>query len=229
MKKIYSLLFALIFGVGASFAQSVDESVQFCDKDGNVITNGTVLYRDHVVNDGFGGVQIHTGLYIKNTSNEKKAVHLLENISEMPHGTFQTCILGVCMPAPGAVPDFESAKGELAPDQKDDIQTEWFPEYEKYTSKPWTATIQIQYLKGTTTKNKYGVDVTTYEVIGNGPKVSVVFNYPNPSGIEGVKDNTTGVEVIGRYTTDGKQLSEPVKGLNILKLSNGKTVKEIVK
>jgi len=35
--------------------------------------------------------------------------------------------------------------------------------------------------------------------------------------------------VIARYTVDGRKIDAPVKGLNIVKLANGKTMKVIVK
>lgn len=49
-----------------------------------------------------------------------------------------------------------------------------------------------------------------------------------PSGIEGVKTDDDKTEV-SRYTLDGKKLSEPQKGINIIKMSDGTTKKEIVK
>ena len=49
-----------------------------------------------------------------------------------------------------------------------------------------------------------------------------------PSGIEGVKTDDDKTEV-SRYTLDGKKLSEPQKGINIIKMNDGTTRKEIVK
>lgn len=49
-----------------------------------------------------------------------------------------------------------------------------------------------------------------------------------PSGIAGVKTNDGKTEV-SRYTLDGKKLSEPQKGINIIKMNDGTTRKEIVK
>lgn len=49
-----------------------------------------------------------------------------------------------------------------------------------------------------------------------------------PSGIAGVKTNDGKTEV-SRYTLDGKKLYEPQKGINIIKMSDGTTKKEIVK
>ncbi len=49
-----------------------------------------------------------------------------------------------------------------------------------------------------------------------------------PSGIEGVKTEDDKTEV-SRYTLDGKKLSEPQKGINIIKMSDGTTKKELVR
>lgn len=43
-----------------------------------------------------------------------------------------------------------------------------------------------------------------------------------------ITDKGTGVEV-ERYTVDGRKISKPVKGLNIVKMSDGRTIKVIVK
>ncbi len=48
------------------------------------------------------------------------------------------------------------------------------------------------------------------------------------TGINGVVDNSSSSEV-ARYSLDGMQLSAPQKGLNIVKLSDGRTVKVMVK
>lgn len=49
-----------------------------------------------------------------------------------------------------------------------------------------------------------------------------------PSGVEGVKTDEDNTEV-SRYTLDGKKLSEPQEGINIIKMSDGTTKKVIVK
>lgn len=48
------------------------------------------------------------------------------------------------------------------------------------------------------------------------------------NGISGVTSDADATEV-ARYTVDGTQVSAPVKGVNIVKMSNGKTVKVVVK
>lgn len=51
----------------------------------------------------------------------------------------------------------------------------------------------------------------------------------DPAGITDCATDATNAEVVARYTANGQQVSAPVKGLNILKLANGKTVKVMVK
>lgn len=64
-------------------------------------------------------------------------------------------------------------------------------------------------------------------VIVNAAKSRV---YTDATGISNVTtDQTDSSAVVARYTLDGRQVSAPVKGLNILKLANGKTVKVMVK
>ena len=51
------------------------------------------------------------------------------------------------------------------------------------------------------------------------------------TGSTGIEDVTTGTEatVVARYTVNGVQVSAPVKGVNILKMSDGTTRKVVVK
>lgn len=49
----------------------------------------------------------------------------------------------------------------------------------------------------------------------------------NPSGIETIETASSQVE--GFYTLDGKRLSAPVKGMNVIKMSNGTTRKVVIR
>ena len=62
--------------------------------------------------------------------------------------------------------------------------------------------------------------------IGESSTVTVHFIYNEKStGINGISN--ADATVVARYAADGTRLSAPQKGLNIVKLSNGKTVKYI--
>lgn len=68
------------------------------------------------------------------------------------------------------------------------------------------------------------LDPATGEIVNAG-KANVEVN---PTGIENVNNNTEAT-VVARYTSDGVQVSAPVKGLNIVKMSDGTTRKVLVK
>ena len=83
----------------------------------------------------------------------------------------------------------------------------------------------------------YGFDVTShYQYDDNTstssltPSNAMFVDLANgtSSGINELQ-NSSETKVVARYTADGQLVSAPVKGLNILKMSNGKIVKVIVK
>lgn len=51
----------------------------------------------------------------------------------------------------------------------------------------------------------------------------------DPTGIEETTADSKNAEVVARYNAAGQQISAPETGVNILKLSNGKTIKVVVK
>ena len=54
----------------------------------------------------------------------------------------------------------------------------------------------------------------------------VVFKGEEPTGINSLSSTANAVEV-ARYNAAGQRITHPMKGLNIIKLSNGKVVKRI--
>lgn len=84
---------------------------------------------------------------------------------------------------------------------------------------------------------KYGYDVTSHFQYDDNTSVSsltpseAVFVDLATGQSTGITEqlNNSVTTVVARYTADGQLVSAPVKGLNILKMSNGKTVKVIVK
>ncbi|GAB6960403.1 hypothetical protein JCM15754A_17380 [Prevotella aurantiaca JCM 15754] len=51
----------------------------------------------------------------------------------------------------------------------------------------------------------------------------------DPAGIEGVSENKSELKEVARYTIDGRRISTQQRGLNIVKMSDGSTVKVLVK
>ena len=75
-------------------------------------------------------------------------------------------------------------------------------------------------------KDQFGIEQFKYDNVGDCSTVTVHFVYNEKStGINGISN--ADATVVARYAADGTRLSAPQKGLNIVKLSNGKTVKYI--
>lgn len=65
-------------------------------------------------------------------------------------------------------------------------------------------------------------------------RFSLDANTPDPIIVDGIKNVATAsegslVKVVARYGVDGRQVSADTKGLQILKLSDGRIVKAIVR
>lgn len=102
---------------------------------------------------------------------------------------------------------------------------------------PTTTALKTVFTNCKTRENKkfaivaYVINKTT-GAIENAAKTYDIkaFDPNDASGINEVnKDMFKEVSEVARYTADGRQVSAPVKGMNIIRLSNGKTVKVIVK
>ncbi|GAB6975850.1 hypothetical protein [Prevotella falsenii] len=55
------------------------------------------------------------------------------------------------------------------------------------------------------------------------------FYLQDPTGVEGISENKGEPKEVARYTIDGRKISAPQHGLNIVKMSDGSTVKVLVK
>lgn len=89
----------------------------------------------------------------------------------------------------------------------------------------------------------YGFDDYAYNVVSNfvfssvestsslTPSATVFVNLTDGSSTTGISElaGADELKVVARYTADGRLIAAPVKGLNIVKYSNGKTVKVVVK
>ena len=76
--------------------------------------------------------------------------------------------------------------------------------------------------------NKLNVVVILLDSKGkvvNAGKAAVTLD---PTGIEEVNNNAAEVKEVARYTVDGRRINAPQRGVNIVKYSDGRSVKEIV-
>lgn len=200
MKKLFTLCVSLLLLGTAALAQTVDETFQFVDAEGNEVTDGTVITVTEMNEEG----QMVVPLYVKNVSGEKAAVSMYETIDQMPGGVWQTCAFGNCMQLSETG---YSPKNVVDADYNASIQTEWKPEAGQYAT--WEAKLQI-HVFNIVTQTKFGVTTETVgkEIIGYGPTVTVRFEYAESNtqqvwwGYVGADDECNGVGVNKTETYD---------------------------
>ena len=237
MKKIFTLCVAL-FAAVSMFAQETKGMFEFATADGTIVPSGSVITKSDVEDhtdpeDGVDNMQIPTGLWIKpvktELNGEKLCVKLRVDVEKIDHGSsINFCLLGYCSTAKREG-TYESNGGFV--DKLDDLQTEWMIGNDEETGKAkyGEATAKLTLVvcrKVSQGKDQFDIEQFKYEDVGESSTVTVKFVYNEKStGINGISNaNAT---VVARYAADGTRLSAPQKGLNIVKLSNGKTVKYI--
>lgn len=218
--KLMALAAMLCLGtvnVAAQDEEELDESFIFVDEEGNEIANGsTVTFVGGKPNPITGKIQVDVEVSIKNTlpSAEYCSLHIVTDT--LPSGSIKTCFPEQCrenIPA-----DYESVPGSFVSGETKGVQTEWIVEDGKYGSTA-TLTLQLRHME------KFA---TTYIPVGEGPTINVNLIYADPAAIDGIEGNDN-TRIVSRYNANGQIVKSPVKGVNILKLSNGKVVKVIEK
>lgn len=200
MKKFFTLCCGL-FAALAIQAQN-DFPLQFADKNGNVITDGTTLNITEAEDDGFGEILMPSGLYVKNTSNEEVQCAGSFEIKLMSNGAFQSCFPSNCMQASN-VGSYTTQNGAIGAGDLKTMQTEWLPTAEGTC----TVTYQLLTYKKNVITQKWNIDQY-------GPTVTLNFAY-STSGINAVKTNRS----VTYYDLQGRRVVRPTKGLYIV---NGK-------
>jgi len=213
MKKIFTSVLMLLFAANFALAQTV----QFADKSGNTVSDGTTLNVDEGEKDAFGDLLFKTGLYVKVATDETVFVGIDYEIKSMPNGSFRICFPQNCVNRT-AVGQYSTDKGSFGATDKKDIQAEWIPEENGFG----TCTVDLQV-------NRYTYNALTkeYNLVESGPKVTVNMTYKDPASVDNLE--TDQPQETARYNTAGQRISEGQKGVNIVKYDNGKTVKKVTK
>ncbi len=215
MKSIKLLVLAVTAFLGTTAYAQTDNSFQFVDKDGNVIENGSTITVTNPEDDGMGSIALHTGLWVKNTTDKNLGANVEITLSQIDNGALSCCFPSSCAQIK-KTGTYETQKGELLADSQNNFQTEWYPaEYGTCTATFVLKVYDVTY-------NKYGLPTYTYTA--DGPSVTVNFVYSNSTGInatEAAKDQT----ITEIYTLDGQKTNKLQKGINIVKYSNGKSAK----
>ena len=202
MKKLFTLCMGILATLAIQ-AQS-DFPVQFADKDGNIIADGTTLNLTEYEADAFGDVQVPTNLYVKNITDEEIHVGGKYTITSLSSGTFQTCFPENCI-RQTKTGSYETESGALAAGDLKSMQTEWFPEAEGTA----VATYQlVTYKQNPITKEWKTVDK-------EGPSVTLNFTYSTSS--IGAQSSRSNVQRSTYYDLQGREVVTPAHGLFVKK------------
>lgn len=207
----------------ASYAQTDLTTLQFVDKNGNVVEDGSTITVSEAEYDG-GVLQINSGLFVKNTTNEEQGAGVDFVISRLDNGAPQCCFPSTCAPGTDQVGvKYSPACGRIGANESVPFATEWKPSSDKSYG-TCTATFQLKVME-VKDKTMFGVPVKDYNTFkAYGPKITINFVY-NTTGIDGVQ--TTDSKVAAYYNLNGQIIPTLQKGVNIVKYANGKTIKII--
>lgn len=225
MKRLISLFVASMIYICMANAQ-VDNTLQFVDENGNIVSDGsTIEGKLEYVDDGYQQYyQVSSGLYVKNNANTDTGVGVDFTISSMGTGIFNCCFPSNCVPRNQAG-DYQTENGFLTANETRSFQTEWIPEPGNYGTCSATFKLKVMNMKE---EEIFGAPIVTYEFKAYGPSVTVNFTYDkNSTGINDITESDK--KISAYYTLDGKEIKEPQKGINIVKYANGKTTKVVVK
>lgn len=220
MKKYLTLIFALF--CSATLFAEVNNTFRFVDKNGKVYEDGSVLNLTEIEMGAFGDWEINSGLYVENTTTSAQYIRCTVDVKSLTEeSAIKFCVLQNCSNY-ASLGSFYKSGLETA-GNKDDLQLEWLApveEDEQGETKPLpgSATIDL-------TADVLNADGS---LRANGPTITINFTYTDPAGVDGITANSDAT-VVARYNAAGQQISTAEKGLNIVKLSNGKTIKQINK
>lgn len=237
MKKIFAICLAFIAGITA-YAQDVDHTFEFCDENGNVIENGAnVTFNNVYVDPDDGSASIHAPLFIKSTTDEGGYVSITAEIKDKPNGNFKVCFPNSCVmtgkandviSTPAGTPNGLTNAPFSKSDGIQDVETAW-QDITGYGS--YTVTYQIGVYEAEKKEVHLGDETYTqlvYNRVADGSKITATFVYADPAGISGAID-ASNKNVSSIYNISGQRINSLEKGINIIKYSDGKTIKVLKK
>ena len=231
MKKLFTLFAAVLLGSVVSFAQT-DNSFQFVDAEGNVIADGTTWHAYGTEEDPAYGPIVPSGISVKSTVDSTSFCAVDYQVTQISGGSFLICFPVNCIFNDKVTDVISTNSGEMAAGLVQDIKTEWaIKPYGTPTTATGTctATVQLKTMRQVQTGEIMGFPIYDYELIGMGPKITIVFhNDGTADGIDGVATEN-GAKVEAYYNLGGVRLGAPQKGLNIVKYTDGTTKKIVVK
>ena len=234
MNKIKTLFVAVAAMFAANTYAQVDPTFIFLDEKGNEIPSGSTVYcstpeyvyYDEEDPDAGGYYQVSAGVSVKNTADVDMGADAIISVSKLDNGTLSCCFPENCKNI-DKVSTERNEKAVLPAGTSRNIQTEFLPAAEGEAE----MTLTVGVYNVTYETNKWGITTPNYDELdldnSEKPMIHLSFKY-STTGVNDIEAEKTAT-VVARYTAEGKQIAQPQHGVNILKLSNGKTMKVVVR
>lgn len=220
MKKIFTLCLSMMMGCMVASAQApVDEVFQFSDSNGNVIADGSNITSKEVAYNPMGYYEVSSGVYLKNTSDKVAGMELQVNVKSVTNGDLTICFPMQCVGI--GLGQHTTGFDAIYPGNPRDIMLHLGVADDNAKA---SAEVEVQIVR-------YDLDLSSGMPIKGensypGSKITVNLVYDGTAGINDVTIAGDSKEV-ARYTLDGRKLSAPQKGINIVKYADGRTVKVV--
>lgn len=241
MKKTTTLCLSLLCFASVAQAQQNDKSFRILEKQGDsyteIVDGSTLNYTAADAEETPFGSQIKPALYIENTTGDHKALALSLNVTSLNEGAdIRCCAAGACQSF-GLGENVKYGNAPIDPKAIIDMGFEYIPKSDLNDDGDvicfdgaGSVVLRADVCEYTEEDTKWGTKKYTFgDVIGVGPQITINFNF-NYTGIQDAQNPDNGiVKEVARYNGAGQRVNGPVKGLNIVKLANGKTVKQIYK
>lgn len=227
MRRVFTLALSLLTGSLFANAQ-IDNTFSFIDAEGNVIEDGTTIKRTNIENDTFYGPVIHSGLSVKKNVEGSVYARVDYTIKEMTEGTaYQICFVNCKSPNLEAG-SYTSAVSLMMGDTEP-FMDEWILDanYNPFGDNPVANVKPGSLMTITYTVKKLADANDTSDGIA-GPSITVEFTNEDVTSISGTVSEDNG-SIVAYYSLDGRKLTAPKKGVNIIKYANGKTAKKVIR
>ena len=227
--KIKTLLVFVLMAMSGfkAMAQTDFDTFHVIDKNGNVVTDGSVLtISETEVKEG--KLQISSGLSVKNMTNEEQAIGLDFSIDQLDNGAPKCCFPNTCLNGTDHVGSYSQNADVFVANEVRDFQTEWEPvEYGTCKMTFQFKLYNIKIMKFPDGKGGMSEVPTAGDFKAYGPKIKVNFVYADPASVNGVTSDNA--KPLAYYNLAGQKTETMQNGVNIVVLSNGKTIKVINK
>jgi hypothetical protein len=184
-----------------SIGQTQAAGYAFADKDGNEITTAEITC-NQVEDDGFGGLEVASGLFLKNVGGEEGTkVTMQANITRMDNGSVKLCFPINCVSYDATGEQSETPAATIPLGTWQNVLTEWCPTAYGECEVVYTARV--------------------YKGLAELGSFAVTVNYVNAdvTGVASTKnDNAHQHET---FDLSGRRTVNERRGLSIVRMSDG--------